>query len=932
MNPTDCRLLLLKTGFDPTPCNGKAPVLKDWASRDKTNPAEIGLWSSPAGFPDAQNTGLRTKFMPAIDIDITDAEVAEAVEELAREIFEEHGATPCRIGQAPKRALLLRTDEPFKKLVRSFFPKNGNFDPAKPPKIEILCEGQQLIAFGIHPDTHSPYNWPCGAPGEIKREDLPYVREADMVAFLDAVEKRLEEEFGWKVEAKRPNRGNGGTGGNGSEDWGWLYANIIAGRDLHDSILALAGKMLAVKMDGGAIVNAIWGVMEASTAPHDKRWQERYDAIPRTVAYVQKQEAAKARAAASEVPPAGDKTYTHLWRSQDHDFPCTPTGVEWRDADGRIYAEVSTPDETSTVPKDELVRAQGGNGTAEGEDDEPPPPADTAEIRDDTPPPPGNVTDIRPKLKRKGAREAAAAHRQPQPGAHKPLIPLRPGHLPETLDAAAGALLAASFPVLALDTVLVCPLRKKRSASDGREVETTRFIPIAPAQMQRWLAEAADFTKFDKRSNRYVPCDPPLALAVALLNTPASWSFPSVIGLSSCPVMRADGTICAANGYDPATQLYLALDPGFAMPDIPEHPTREQAKAALDLLLGLLDEFRFEGNTDRAVALAWLMVPALRPAMRVVPMILFRANVSGSGKSYLVDLGAAVASGQEAAAVVGAGPDNEETEKRLSSLLLEGATHIAVDNVDFDIPGTSIWCHISERPRLRVRILGMSKTPHIDNAAYITVTGNNIQPKDDLIRRVLTCTMNVAVEQPERRKFEKNPVRMVLADRGRYLGAIFTIAKHYRAAGSPDLGDDMWESYAEFVQLVRNPLRHLDANLDPVRSVDTARAEDPTVVAIKELFGHWGKLLKVDEPAGAYEVYEKATERDSQTETLRHPEFQDLLQRVCAGRYGKISSKSIGSWLKRIKGRVIGGRRLVAIVDPNLYHGARYKLEDAPPR
>ena len=300
MNPRDCRLLLLKTGFDPTPCNEKAAVLKDWAVRDKTNPEEIGIWSRT--FPYAQNTGIRCKFTPFIDVDIEVEEVSKAVEELARETFEEHGTIMVRTGQAPKRAIPLRTDEPFKKLTRSFIPKNGIYNPSKPPKIEILGEGQQCVCFGIHPDTHQCYSWVGGEPGQVPREDLPHVRETDMVAFLDAVEKRLEEEFGWQAEAKRPNKGNGADQGAGSPDWGWLYANIIAGRDLHGSILALAGKMAAQKIEGGAIVNQIRGLMEASTAPHDKRWQERYDAIPRTVAYVQQQEAAKAAATAEPSP------------------------------------------------------------------------------------------------------------------------------------------------------------------------------------------------------------------------------------------------------------------------------------------------------------------------------------------------------------------------------------------------------------------------------------------------------------------------------------------------------------------------------------------------------------------------------------------------------------------------------------------------------
>jgi putative DNA primase/helicase len=89
---------------------------------------------------------------------------------------------------------------------------------------------------------------------------------------------------------------------------------------------------------------------------------------------------------ATEMPPdwqdppsIGAKTYSHMWRSKHRDFPCLPTGVEWRDdAEGRIYAQVRTPWGDHIVPKDELVHAQDGNRTAEGKDDQPPPAGDTA--------------------------------------------------------------------------------------------------------------------------------------------------------------------------------------------------------------------------------------------------------------------------------------------------------------------------------------------------------------------------------------------------------------------------------------------------------------------------------------------------------------------------------------------------------------------------
>jgi hypothetical protein len=47
---------------------------------------------------------------------------------------------------------------------------------------------------------------------------------------------------------------------------------------------------------------------------------------------------------------------SHVWRSKDYDYPCTPTGKEDRAPDGRIFVEVRAPDGSQTfVPKDELL-------------------------------------------------------------------------------------------------------------------------------------------------------------------------------------------------------------------------------------------------------------------------------------------------------------------------------------------------------------------------------------------------------------------------------------------------------------------------------------------------------------------------------------------------------------------------------------------------
>ena len=70
--------------------------------------------------------------------------LALRIEQLARERL---GDTPAlRIGRAPKRLLVYRTMEPFKGIKRH--------------PLEVLCLGQQFVAYAVHPVTNRPYEWP----------------------------------------------------------------------------------------------------------------------------------------------------------------------------------------------------------------------------------------------------------------------------------------------------------------------------------------------------------------------------------------------------------------------------------------------------------------------------------------------------------------------------------------------------------------------------------------------------------------------------------------------------------------------------------------------------------------------------------------------------------------------------------------------------
>ena len=67
-------------------------------------------------------------------------------------------------------------------------------------------------------------------------------------------------------------------------------------------------------------------------------------------------------------------------------------------------------------------------------------------------------------------------------------------------------------------------------------------------------------------------------------------------------------------------------------------------------------------------------------------MHVIRAHVSGTGKSYLIDVIATVATGR-ICPVVTASKSVEETEKRLGSVILGGMSIISIDNCTHDLSG-----------------------------------------------------------------------------------------------------------------------------------------------------------------------------------------------------------------------------------------------------
>ena len=536
-----------------------------------------------------------------------------------------------------------------------------------------------------------------------------------------------------------------------------------------------------------------------------------------------------------------------------------------------------------------------------------------------------------PKRDRAERRANADPELEPDGNDSRPIVRFVAGKVPEAVDRMERILLDSPVEIYSRAGALVRPVIDTVPAAKGQMTTVARMCPLTTVSLADMTARTMRVQRYDVRAEDWLDINPPVEMTATLLAREGQWRVPPVAGIITTPTLRPDGSLLTASGYDPATRLYLASDPGFTMPALMDLPHRGEAAAALAFIEALLVGFPFVGPVDRAVALSGILTALVRGVLPTAPLHAIRAHTPGSGKSFLVDLAAVIATGRRCP-VIAAGKTEEETEKRLGALLRDAVPVVSIDNVNGDLGGDML-CQLTERPLVRVRILGKSEAPELECRSTTFATGNNLVLTGDMTRRALICSLDAAVDRPELRDFDFDPIGKVQANRGAYVAAALTVIRAYRIAGSPTVCGPLG-SYEDWCAMVRAPLIWL-GHADPVESMETARDEDPELSAIRELFGHWREHLSLSSGYTTNAIIKNACEKsagsgyDYGTQEFTAPEFRDLLLRQ-AGDGGAVNSRRLGKWLSRIKGRVVDGHRVEMREDGS--HGNRFSLYQVQPQ
>jgi len=311
---------------------------------------------------------------------------------------------------------------------------------------------------------------------------------------------------------------------------------------------------------------------------------------------------------------------------------------------------------------------------------------------------------------------------------------------------------------------------------------------------------------------------PPIDVVKDLMARPCTaWPFKPLLNITHTPIMHADGSMKATQGYDEDTQLYYAPTRGFQMPGIPERPTQADARAAVEVLKDIINEFPFVSETkagksstaDRDNALAAMITTPLRPMIYgPIPMALVDAPQAGTGKSLLCNAIERIATGLPPQQI--APPKKkEEMQKTITAVLRKGRPFAMFDNFEgkLNMPAlaqvltATIW---------EDRILGQTSMITLPATTVWIMNGNNIQLAGDMPRRCYRIRLDAMDAQPwlingpgDEKEYKYDPlIPYVAQNRGEILKAVFTMTRAWILADRPPSTNPILGSYEEWSKIL----------------------------------------------------------------------------------------------------------------------------------
>lgn len=448
----------------------------------------------------------------------------------------------------------------------------------------------------------------------------------------------------------------------------------------------------------------------------------------------------------------------------------------------------------------------------------------------------------------------------------------------------------------------------ERGGEMVRVNERGEIFPIKMAGVLLEMDRKAAWQKYNKTSAAWHSCDAPKNVAEGVIEDQVNWRLPRLRAVNSMPTMELpSGRLIMDEGLDLETGLLFQPQGEYERIHVPENPSEDDVRGALEILWTPFAEFPFCSGTDRGVMLAAILTAIVRTSLTTAPAFNLTAPTVGCGKSLLAQCLSILAGANPPAVMAGSASD-EEMRKRLLALGRSGSPVIILDNLSGALSSDSLCAWLTSK-EFTDRVLSKSEQITVPTCALFLLTGNNLSMRGDLCRRVLTCRIDPGMEKPWTRGYAMNPAEYCRENRMPMVQAGLTILRaallQKKAPADRLASFEVWsDTVRRAVIYIRD--RKLMSVEDPVLAIDVAFENDPEtnklralLTAIYDVFG--------SNPVGVADI------TGSGVDFEKTPEKMALLKAAneIAGEHGVVNTRRLGRWIERNAGRICEGLRVV---------------------
>lgn len=315
----------------------------------------------------------------------------------------------------------------------------------------------------------------------------------------------------------------------------------------------------------------------------------------------------------------------------------------------------------------------------------------------------------------------------------------------------------------------------------------------------------------------------------------------------------------------------------------------------------LLIDFKMKDQASRENVYALMFTRILRPAIDgPTPFFFVMSSIERIGKGKILDTCSLAVCG-ERMPVMQVGGDEDEREKRITSLILRGASSIHFDNVpqgeDFD--SAAIASLATAYPNWGGRILGQSSTPSIPNNVVVAFSGNNPKATGELVKRSVPIAFDPTDDHPELRTayVHEDCYAWGLDCRRKILETILGAVEAWKAAGRPPPAQRMG-GFERWCFAVLGPLGHVGATAALANYRDWCAVANDSDLETRCLIDAWARVHQTTDIT-ASQVLELVEQNDIFHAVLAKQSKAAQRSALAKIVLARIVDRPVGNWIVR---------------------------------